>query len=279
MTSTFVPFSTAAETLATLDSLLAESGVEPTERVAATRAELARIAATESELLAEIRALAPVDPGVRLEDVAERFVERRISAADAVAELAAEQRSTGKSRQALANKIVFRTARAAGVELRRLGDGIVVDILRPRFERTVDELRPNAAVVVDVGQAGVLEAIQWGEENGIGSDLGQLAELGAVGGAKAARHAAVLAATVRVETLERIWSAADALRERGILPAVSDLTVSPLAHRWTVLTPDRLPDPAKSLRVPWFVCQALINGARPRVATAAEAQATAPVTV
>ncbi|MFI8976513.1 hypothetical protein ACIGO9_26755 [Nocardia asteroides] len=277
MTGTFTPYASALETLELLDRLVTESGIEPTERVAKSRAEIARIAADERALLDEIRGLPVLDPADQLEQIAERFVGRQIDAATAVEELMTAGRSTAKTRQALSNKALFRTSRAAAVELRRLGDGIIVDILRPWFARTVDDLRPNAAVVVDVGQAGVLEAMEWGAENGIGSDLGQLAELGAVGGAKAARHAAVLAATVRVETLRRVWSAADALRERGILPAVTDPTVSPLAYRWTVLTPDRLPDPAKSTRQPWFTCRALINGAGPVVRTAAEAQATDPI--
>ncbi|MEV0854710.1 hypothetical protein [Nocardia fluminea] len=278
MTAPFKPFGTAREALTYLDNLVADSGVELTERVAVARGEIARIADDERDLLAGISAVVDIDPADAAEQAAARYLAREITAPEALAEMATAERSSARDRQKLSNKIIFRSARQASVELRRLGDDLITDVLAPWAARVVAELRNDAAVVADIGWAGVLDAQRWGAENEVdGSDLARLAEVAQVGGGRAARHAAVFAAQARVNKLHEIWKVADDLRARGFLKTMDDRTVSELAYRWAITTPDKLPDPAKDLREPWWTCAGLVNGAGPCVRTAAEAQATAPV--
>lgn len=273
-TARLITWPTAAEALDFFDGLLSESATEPSKRVAATRAELARLAADEAALLAEVRGLVDPDPAAQLETVTEAFIGRKISVEEALATLSAATRSTTKDRQRLVNRVTFRTSRASVVEMRKLGDALISDVLNPWLRRTVGEVFQDAAVVADAGYAKIAEAAVWAAENEIRATT-DLTPFEALRTPAVVRNLAILRAERKVAAMLRVWGFADDLRDRGVVPAMADGSVTPLRYRWAA--PHRLPDLAGQHREVLWTCRAIVAEAGPAVATAAQAEATAPV--
>ncbi|UGT63945.1 hypothetical protein [Nocardia asteroides] len=269
-------WATAADTLAELDRLITESGVEPSKRVAAARAEIAAVADDERELLAEVDKLTDPDPDAVLHAAADGFVNRKITAAEALEQLASSARNTAKDRRHLRNSAIFRTSRSAALILRRLGDGILEDIAAPWVQRLVGELKPDAAVVAQIGRAGVYSAWTWAKENffSIG-DTHKLAMWEKLGSVAVEQHLAVLRAEAKVEELLAVWERVDELRQRGFVPIVTDPNVPASRYRWQA--PHLLPSVESAHSEPGWTCGAVVNGAGPVVHTAAQAAAFASV--
>ncbi|NMN94809.1 hypothetical protein [Antrihabitans stalactiti] len=268
-------YDTAETTARLLSRIVKNSGVEPTERVAKTLAELAKITADERRMLAEI-----AGEESEMQDlcdvVADRYVAGETNADELLQQLALKARITGKERRRASNQITFRTSRAAGSALKKLGDGMITDIFGPWCASAVRAVESGAPLVVEGGQAGVWEAVNWSRELTDWKEHVQKFEKAGLMTAGTARFAAVLRIGELREELDKVWAQVQDLRTRGYLTASDDPTFDPRRYRWA--RPDRLPDAENEyVHEALWLSQALVNGAEPCVRTAHEAIARQPV--
>ncbi|NMN99485.1 hypothetical protein [Antrihabitans stalactiti] len=269
-------YDTAETTARLLSRIVKTSGVEPTERVAATLAELATITADERRMLAEI-AGDESEMQDLTEVVADRYVAGETNADELLQQLALKARITGKERRRASNQITFRTSRAAGLALRKLGDGMITDIFGPWCESRVREAEDGAPLVVEGGQMLVWTAHNWERElSGHWRDHVEKFEKAGVLDSRTKGLAAVIRLRELKEDLDKTWMQVQDLRARGYLTASDDPTFDARRYFWA--HPGKLPDAANEhVREAAWMAEAIVNGAGPCIRTAHEAIARQPV--
>lgn len=268
-------FDTAQTTLHVLEQALHTSGVQPTERVSKTLAELRKIADDEQRMLAEIAGEESEQQDLT-DLIADRYVAGQTNADELLQQLALRNRITGRERRRASNQITFRTARAAGLALRKLGDGLITDIFAPWCTSAVRAVEPGAQLVVEGGQALCWEAINWTYELTDWREHVQKFEQAGLMTAATKRYVSVLRIGELREQLDKVWAQVADLRDRGYLTASDDPTFD--ARRYCWARPDRLPDAENErVREVLWLSQAIVNGAEPCIRTSHEAIARQPV--
>jgi hypothetical protein len=224
----------ATEALDIIDQVLADSKIEPTDRVAAARTAIAKLVDQRAEALdGLVRANDAHDADI--DTLALHVVTGQLTPAEVVSRLSEAGRRDERAFTSLKNKTGHAFDREAEFELRRLGDALVYDILSPWAERIVTDLTADAGVVIEHGPRTAPQADQ--------------------------HQASYDRADALVAELHKAWLTAAELRGRGVLTNATDIDPRQLCFNH----PHKLADLDKSHRQTWWTSYAIVNGAGPVV--------------
>ncbi|ANS29393.1 hypothetical protein R1CP_23625 [Rhodococcus opacus] len=222
----------ATEALDIIDQVIADSKIEPTDRVATARDNIAELVDRRANVLDGLtKANAAIDADI--DTLALHVVTGQLTPTEVVSRLSEAGRRDERAFTSLKNKTGHAFDREAEFELRKLGDALVYDVLAPWAERIVTDLTEVAGVVVEHGHRSAPQ-----------SD----------------RHQpAYDRATELVTELHKVWVTTAALRGRGILTSDDALD----ARLYAFQAPHKLADLSTEHREVWWTCYAVVNGAKP----------------
>ncbi|MBN0975504.1 MULTISPECIES: hypothetical protein [unclassified Gordonia (in: high G+C Gram-positive bacteria)] len=273
------PLDSAQQVLDGLDKLLAEAaehGIQPTKAVAATREALADVILEEAQTDSEIADVARHLDGAAddaLDALAREDAtpQQRSEAAARVISGATPQ--TARQLTKMRNQNKFRRAREAHNHLHRLGDALVVDLLRPWALAIVTELTEEPHTIADHVVAGkwqgIMAAEEFRQEHSImADDIRRWTSM-------PSRHSLEyrrLRAIQLVAEFEHLTNVTDELRRRGILPDLDPEQTTATSASLYFQDPTKLADAASvGARTVLWLCQGIIAGSGPTIRTAAEA--------
>ncbi|MFC8314905.1 hypothetical protein ACFUEJ_14930 [Gordonia sp. NPDC057258] len=272
------PYESAARTLEAFDKLLedAPDTVTPSASVLACRADLADIALEESQTLAEIHAVKDQLAG-SAEHAAHVLANESTSADDRLAALARVLGSTSpdidRTVRKMSNQATFRFARRAAQRWHGLGDDLIHGLLAPWATAIITELEDLVPHVLAGGHPAMLEAEVFAREYDIrDDDIARWQDMPGRYHADYQRLRATQLANGYRRLAENIVDTE--LRGRGLLVDLHDDSNVPRSAL-VFDDPRQLPD-VRSIEARWtlWLCNAIANGCRPRLPTAAEAART-----
>lgn len=272
------PYESAARTLEAFDKLLGDApdSVTPSAAVLACRADLNEVALEESQTLAEIHQVKDQLAGSaeHAEHAAHVLANESTSADDRLAALARVLGSTSpdidRTIRKMSNQATFRFARRAAQRWHALGDDLIHGLLAPWATAIITELEDLVPHVLAGGHPAMLEAENFQREYEVkDSDVERWETMPARYHGDYQRLRATQLAVQYRRLAEAIVDTE--LRGRGLLVDLHDDSNVPRSAL-VFSDPRQLPD-ARSVEARWtlWLCNAIANGCRPRLATAAEA--------